>query len=265
MNHPSGRDDFGRLLGHPPVAGHHLRRADPDLADFFARKRHLALDERDASIARGIELNNELETTQDQLADAYAAAEAESAPDASTDTTKIDDHRAEVERLTADVERLTEENESLRAVLAAAEAPPTTIPPATAIAPATTVAPETSTAKTVSPAVSVPASVSEIGEWLASLYRRSVLGQGQRECLGQTVQDEIGDDRLSTIRNADGAGDDQGLVDASRIAAATCGIDPSAICRLTPTCVGPLSVDRTRDRTTPWRERRYFAPPRARR
>jgi hypothetical protein len=133
--------------------------------------------------------------------------------------------------LTADVERLTEENEALRADLAAAEAPPTTIPPATTIAPETTVAPETSTATTVIPAVSAPASMGEIGEWLASLYRWGVLGQGQKECLGQTVLNETGDDRLSSLLNADddGDGDDQGIVGALRIAAATFGIDPSAV------------------------------------
>lgn len=53
-------------------------------------ERDLALDERGAAIARGIELNDELETTQDQLTDAEAATEAESAPDASTDMTEID-------------------------------------------------------------------------------------------------------------------------------------------------------------------------------
>jgi len=182
-----------------------------------ADERDLALSERDAAIARGIELNNELETTQDQLADA------------STDT-ETDDLQAEVDRLTAEVERLTEENESLRADLAAAEAPPTTVPPATSIAPETTVAPETSTATTtVVPADSTPPSVDEIGEWLSSLYRSSVLGQGQKDCLGQSVLDELGPDRLGALLDTDDAGDDEELIDALRNAASACGVDPSAI------------------------------------
>ena len=178
-------------------------------------ERDLALSERDAAIARGIELNNELETTQDQLADA--------------DTTEIDDLQAEVDRLTAEVERLTEENESLRADLAAAEAPPTTVPPATSIAPETTVAPETSTAATVIPADSAPPSVDEIGEWLSSLYRSSVLGQGQKDCLGQNALDELGADRLGALLDTDDAGDDEELIDALQNAASVCGVDPSAV------------------------------------
>ena len=181
-----------------------------------ADERDLALSERDAAIARGIELNNELETTQDQLADA------------STDT-ETDDLQAEVDRLTAEVERLTEENESLRADIAAAEAPPTTVPPATSIAPDTTVAPETSTATTVVPADSTPPSVDEIGEWLSSLYRSSVLGQGQKDCLGQSVLEVLGADRLGALLDTDDAGDDEELIDALRNAASVCGVDPSAI------------------------------------
>jgi hypothetical protein len=187
-------------------------------------ERDLALTERDAAIATGIELNNELETTHDQLAAAEAAA---AAGETGADETEIGDLQAEIDRLTAEVERLTAENESLQADLAAGESPPTTVPPATSIAPETTVAPETTTAPV--PAEATPPSVSEVGEWLSSLYRRSVLGQGQKDCLGQTVLDELGAVRVVTLLNSDDAKDAEDLIDALRDAAATCGVDPSAI------------------------------------
>ncbi len=71
--------------------------------------------------------------------------------------------------------------------------------------------------------------MNEIGEWLASLYRTSVLGVGQKECLGRTVLDEVGADRLGVLLTADDAGDDEALIAALRDATSICGIDPSAI------------------------------------
>jgi len=193
--------------------------------DDAVQERDLALSERDAAIASSIELNNELETTQDQLAEADAAAASAGTPadDNGTDSTEIDALQTEVDRLTAEVERLTEENAALQADLDVAEPAPTTIPPET------TVAPETAAPTTAVQADSTPPSVNEIGEWLSSLYRPSVLGQGQQDCLGQRVLDELGADRLGTLLTADDAGDDEGLIDALRDGASACGIDPSAV------------------------------------
>ena len=171
-------------------------------------QRDLALDERDAAIDAGIEMNNELQTARDQLAETDPADEAER-----------EELRGEVDRLTAEVDRLTAENEALSSDLDAATAPSTTAAPETTVAPETTAAP---------PDVEPP-SVSEIGEWLASLYRPSVLGPGQEECLGQEVLDELGAVRLIEIVNSEDPGDDEDLVAALENAASACGIDPSAI------------------------------------
>jgi len=192
-------------------------------------ERDLALSERDMAIASGIELNNELETTRDQLADAEAAAATDD-NEAGADTTEIDELQAEVDRLTAEVERLTEENASLQADLTASTTPPVTVPPETTIAPETTAAPETTVAPTTAvPADVPPPSVDEVGDWLASLYRSSVLGQGQKDCLAQTILDELGGERLRTLLDADDADEDQPLIDALQNAASSCGVDPSAI------------------------------------
>ena len=177
-------------------------------------QRDLALDERDAAIDAGIEMNNELQTARDQLAETDPADEAER-----------EELRGEVDRLTAEVDRLTAENEALSSDLDAATAPSTTAAPETTVVPETTVAPET----TAAPPDVEPPSVSEIGEWLASLYRPGVLGPGQEECLGQEVLDELGAVRLIEIVNSEDPGDDEDLVAALENAASACGIDPSAI------------------------------------
>jgi hypothetical protein len=154
-------------------------------------QRDLALDERDAAIDAGIEMNNELQTARDQLAETDPADEAER-----------EELRGEVDRLTAEVDRLTAENEALSSDLDAATAPSTTAAPETTGAPGAAVAP---------------------------LYRPSVLGPGQEECLGQEVLDELGAVRLIEIVNSEDPGDDEDLVAALENAASACGIDPSAI------------------------------------
>lgn len=193
------------------------------------QERDLALSERDAATANGIELSNELRATKDQLADTEAAlASAGSTESGPADTSEIADLETDVDRLTTEVDRLTTENETLRADLdAARSAPETTIVAPTTVAPETTVAPDTVVAPTTE---TVLPSAAELGQWLSSLYRTSVLGSGQRDCLGQVVIDDLGADQLSEILNSgdDAAGNDI-LIASLRAAASTCGIDPSAV------------------------------------
>jgi TolA-binding protein len=195
-------------------------------------ERDLALSERDAAIETGIELDTELQATRDELAEATADGDNDQDETAAVDQSK--ELQVQVDDLTAEVERLTDENAALQAALDAATTPETTTPetttPPTAAPPATTVAPATTAAPAdTAPPAAEPLTPDEVGAWLASLYRRSVLGEGQVSCLGQTVLAELGNDRLATLLNDEDAGEDDALIEALRDAAASCGIDPSAI------------------------------------
>ncbi len=196
-------------------------------------ERDLALSERDAAMETAIELDTELQATRDQLANSSADGDGDDAQDEAAAADQSKELQIQVDDLTAEVARLTDENAALQASLDAATAPETTSPetttpptttPETTAPPATTAVP----ADTAPPAAE-PLTPNEVGEWLASLYRRSVLGQGQVSCLGQTVLAEVGNDRLAALLDDDDAGADEELIEALRNAASNCGIDPSAI------------------------------------
>ncbi len=153
-------------------------------------ERDLALSERDAAIETGIELNTELKATQDQLADSTADSDDDQDDAALLDQSK--QLQIEVDDLTAEVERLTDENAALQAALDAATTTETTHSrddhPADDRAPGDHRRPgDHGRAARHRPARREPLTPDEIGTWLASLYRRSVLGDGQITCLGQTV------------------------------------------------------------------------------
>ena len=180
-----------------------------------------------------------------EAGDALADAEEALADGASTDSTSGEaELQAEVDRLAAEVARLEAETERLATDVTAtsAVAPATTAAPDTTIAPTT--APSTTAAPTTTaaPATTAPTTTAapvgpieapspgEIGDWLSGLYRSSVLGDGQKDCLGQTVLDALGGDRLSVLLSATAEpGEEDDLIEALRDAAASCGIDPSAV------------------------------------
>ena len=194
-------------------------------------RRDLALSERDLANATAIALDTELQSTRDELAAAEALLAGTSSDEDASDL------QAEVERLTAEVERLEAENASLKTDTTTTTVAPATEPAPATTAPATT-APATTTTTTTEPAPETSAptgpvdapSALEIGTWLSGLYRDSVLGDGQQQCLGESVLDALGGDRLAVLLAAvEDPGDEADLIEAVRDAAATCGIDPSAI------------------------------------
>jgi cytoskeletal protein RodZ len=185
--------------------------------DDAANERDIALAERDDANENAIALSNELEGTKDQLADAQSDVSA-------ADPSEAGDLQADVDRLTAEVERLTAENEALSTAAGSA----TTTQPAPApesTQPAPTVAPTTA-----SPTGTDGPSADDIGAWLSSLYRTSVLGEVQRLCLGQTVLDDLGaDEVIEILSSGDDAGSNEVLITSIETAAEECGIDPSAV------------------------------------
>ena len=72
-------------------------------------------------------------------------------------------------------------------------------------------------------------SADDIGDQLSSLFRSSVLGAVQKECLGQVMLNELGEQRVVEAIAAESPGDDDEFVQALRDAADFCNIDPSAI------------------------------------
>ena len=69
----------------------------------------------------------------------------------------------------------------------------------------------------------------EIGEQVAGLFRSSVLGSGQKSCLGLTLFNEFGDQRVAAAIASGSPRDDAEFVDAIIAAAMNCNIDPSAV------------------------------------
>lgn len=221
--------------------------------DDAVTERDIALAERDAANAANVDAGTQLRAAQDELDDARAALDGASAPPSGTDQSTPDELHAlqdEVDELAGQVGLLEDENETLAGDLADAEEaaalaesapstnivdpgassttlpdatlPPTSIPPTTA--PATTRVPA---ATVVEPAPSM--SPDEIGGQVAGLFRRSVLGDGQKSCLGQVLVNDFGEERVLAAIASESPRDDLEFVDAIRAAARFCNIDPSAI------------------------------------
>ncbi|MEP6153083.1 hypothetical protein, partial [Ilumatobacter sp.] len=102
-------------------------------------------------------------------------------------------------------------------------APSTTAPPTTA--------PSTTAPPTSEPPAPSPPSLSpdEIGDEVAGLFRPSVLGPGQKSCLGQVLVNEFGGERVVAAIASESPRDDVEFVEAIRAAANFCNIDPSAV------------------------------------
>lgn len=73
------------------------------------------------------------------------------------------------------------------------------------------------------------ASPDDIGEQISGLFRRSVLGAGQKSCLGQVKLNDFGEQGVVAAIATESPGDDDEFVEGLRAAADFCNIDPSAI------------------------------------
>ncbi len=190
--------------------------------------------ERDAANDESISADARLQTALDDLAEARADLNAASGGAVATgqsDEEELDALSDRVDELTAEVERLEDENAALVSDLETAAAPTTSVPapgiedtePVT-----TTTVPEDSDLDAES--VEEPAaSPDEVGDQISGLFRNSVLGAGQQQCLGQSVLEELGDERTIDAIASETPGDDEEFVDAVAAAADACNIDPSAV------------------------------------
>ena len=198
--------------------------------DDAERERDLTVAERNDANATVIGLRDELAATKDQLA-AAETSDAGGGPDRAAEL------QTEVDTLNTEIDRLNTQIDTLQSDLDAATVPGSS---------PDTEAPDTEAPETVTRDVSTPptgptpassepptepaASPVEVGGQLSSLYGPSVLGTGQKTCLGQTVLDDLGSTQLSAILDTgDAARDDETLVASLGAAARTCNIDPSAI------------------------------------
>ncbi len=208
----------------------------------IASERDALIEERDLATDVNVALNTklqvaqaQLETAEEELVDALAAADP-SAPAGEGDVADATNRVAELE---AEVERLSTENETLAADLFAtgtgsgdapttssASAPPVFTAPATTTT--TTEPAEVSSPETSEPS-GEPLTPAQAGSQLAGLYRPDVLGPGQELCLGEVVSNDLGANRLTILlRGSDPASSDA-LRTSMEAAAAFCAIDPSAV------------------------------------
>lgn len=189
-------------------------------------ERDAAIIERDAATDAKLATDAQLRTAQDELADARdALASASDVSDGSDVPTpeEVEELRNEIEELSVEVERLADENETLAADLVEAQE---------AVEDAEVPPDETSTSSTDVPGDTIavaPVSATEIGDQISGLFRPSVLGRGQKACLGQAVLDDLGEQRVVDAIAAESPDDDEEFVQAIRDAAAFCGIDRSAV------------------------------------
>ncbi|MGB3733819.1 MAG: hypothetical protein WA964_02605 [Ilumatobacter sp.] len=198
-----------------------------------ASERDAAIAERDAATQTYIDANAQLQTAQDELADAREALDDESGtvgePGGAT-AAELQQLEDRTEELSAEVERLEDENEVLATDLAAAATPAVT----TADEPdaATT----TTTTATAEPADAAPAttaaatvSFEDVGDQISGLFRPSVLGTLQKRCLGEFVVEALGEERVLAAIASESPVDDEEFVDVVSAAAEFCLIDQSAI------------------------------------
>lgn len=193
-----------------------------------ALERDTAIAERDAvnetKIANDAELEtlrNDMTAAQEALADAQATATNAPSPE------EVAEAEAAIAELGTEIERLTQENEALQEEAEAAAAATTTT---TTTVAAEAAAPEETASTTVpAPEAIEPADPDEVGDQLSSLYRNSVLGDGQKRCLGDFVLGNLGNAETVTILDADDASENDALETSVREAAAFCGISTSAV------------------------------------
>lgn len=194
-----------------------------------AFERDAAITERDAANVANIESNAQLQTTEDELADARAELEtASSSADGSAAASpeEVQELKDQVDDLSAEVERLEDENATLAADLEAAQSTTTV-----AAEPADTTPPTTTVPTDPAPETTVPPSVDsgDVGEQIAGLFRRSVLGSLQELCLGRAVLEDLGEARVVEALASESPGDDEEFVESIRAALPNCNIDPSAV------------------------------------
>ncbi len=174
-------------------------------------------DALDSLAATGVDLEA-ARTENEQLTTELAAAQADAA-EATAATARADEAEATLAVVNVQNEELAAEIVTLEASLS-----------------------ETQTAAAAAEAASVPADQAVfdinaspdlaryIGEELSSTSGPSVLGQGQTTCLGTAVVNDIGLATLGTgLASGASSSDITVVVEAIERAAATCGIDPSAI------------------------------------
>lgn len=203
-------------------------------ADDAATERDAVTAERDAAIDAAIESNAELQTVQDELEAARDAVD-DAAGDVGPPSTSVDPSLVDVQALEERIDELTEEIEQLEILNeilatgptnpnesaddAESDADPTT----TSVDP-----PETSVDAPAAPDAP-PISSGDVGDQISRLFRPSVLGSGQKTCVGDVVLNELGEQRVVETIASESPGDDEEFIEAIRTAAATCNIDITAI------------------------------------